>query len=95
MPMFIGGPSSSARGRTSLPEIFYIGFQETLNEDFEHLKQKLGLPAHLRLSDDEVAAHRNPAHLDYHLDDLAVANLRAWYETDQRMLDFCRASRRG
>jgi hypothetical protein len=81
---------SEAYLRSRLPEIFYIGFQETLNEDFEHLKQKLSLPAPLRISDDEVAAHRNPAHLDYHLDDLAVANLRAWYETDQCILDFCR-----
>jgi hypothetical protein len=74
-----------------LPDIFYIGFQETLNEDFERLKQKLGLPAGLLLSDDEVVAHKNPAHLDYRLGDLAVTNLRAWYRADQRMLDFCRA----
>lgn len=76
--------------RTRLPDIFFIGFQETLNDDFERLKQKLGLAVDLWLSDDEVAAHRNPAHLDYHLDDLAVANLAAWYEADQRILDFCR-----
>jgi hypothetical protein len=74
-----------------LPDIFYIGFQETLNEDFDRLKLKLGLPADLRLSDDEVIAHRNPAYLDYHLDDVAVANLRARYEADLRLLDFCRA----
>jgi Sulfotransferase family len=74
-----------------LPDIFYIGFQETLNEDFERLKQKLDLPAELGLTDDEISAHRNPAHLDYHLDATAVANLRAWYQADQRMLDLCRA----
>jgi hypothetical protein len=73
-----------------LQDVFFIGFQETLNEDFDRLKQKLGLPADLRLSGDEIAAHRNPARLDYHLDDLAVANLGAWYEADQRILDFCR-----
>jgi hypothetical protein len=76
--------------RSRLLDIFYIGFQETLNEDFERLKEKFALPTSLRLTDDEVAAHRNPAHLDYRLDDLAVANLRAWYEADQRILDFCR-----
>jgi hypothetical protein len=77
--------------RSRLPDIFYIGFQESLGEDFERIKQKLDLPADLRLTDDEVAAHRNPAHLDYHLDDVAVANLRAWYEADQSMLDYCRS----
>src|SRR5579871_4622690 len=73
-----------------LPDIFYIGFQETLDEDFEGLKLKLGLPPELRLSDDEVLSHRRPAHLDGHLDELAVANLRAWYEADRKIIDLCR-----
>jgi Sulfotransferase family len=77
--------------RSRLPDIFYIGFQETLNQDFDYLRPKLGLPEELKLSDDEVVAHRNPAHLDYHLDDLAAANLREWYQADQRLLDFCRS----
>jgi hypothetical protein len=76
--------------RSRLGDLFYIGFQKTLNEDFERLKEKLGLPAELTLTDDEIEAHRNPAHLDYHLDERAVANLRAWYEADQRILDYCR-----
>ena len=76
--------------RSRLPDVFYIGFQETLSDDFERLKRKLDLPAHLRLSDDAAAAHRNSSHLDYHLDDVAVANLRAWYEADQHVFDFCR-----
>jgi Sulfotransferase family len=76
--------------RSRLPDLFYIGFQETLNRDFESLKHKLGLPEDLRLSDDEVAAHRAPAHFSYHLDDVAKANLREWYDADQRMVDFCR-----
>jgi MoaA/NifB/PqqE/SkfB family radical SAM enzyme len=73
-----------------LPDIFYIGFQETLNADFEGLRQKLGLPADLRLTDDEIAANRNPSHLEYNLDEVAVANLRDWYAADQRMVEFCR-----
>jgi hypothetical protein len=73
-----------------LPDIFYIGFQETLSEDFERLKRKLGLRSELRLSEDEVLSHRRPAHLDGHLDDLAVENLRTWYETDRKIIDLCR-----
>jgi hypothetical protein len=76
--------------RSRLDDVFYIGFQETLRDDFERLKEKLGLPAEMRLSEDAVEAHRNPQHLDYRLDDLAAANLRAWYESDQHILDFCR-----
>ena len=30
--------------RSRLPDLFFIGFQERLDDDFELLKQKLGLP---------------------------------------------------
>ena len=76
--------------RSRLSDIFYIGFQETLNADFERLKQKLALPLDLRLSNEGVVGNRNPPNLDYRLDDVAVANLRTWYDSDQRILDFCR-----
>ena len=81
---------SEAYLRSRLEDIFYIGFQETLDRDFEGLKRKLGLPVELRLSGDEVEAHRNPARLDCRLDDLGVGNLREWYEADWRVVDFCR-----
>jgi Sulfotransferase family len=81
---------SEAFLRSRLPDIFYIGFQETLEQDFERLKHKLGLPPDLRLSEDETLAHRRPAHLDGRLDDVAIANLQAWYEADQKIIDVCR-----
>jgi len=81
---------SEAYLRSRLPDILYIGFQEALSRDFECLKKKLNLPAGLRLTEDEVEAHRHPPHLDYQLDALAVANLREWYEADQHILDLCR-----
>ena len=81
---------SEAYLRSRLPDLFHIGFQETLGDDFEHLKRKLGLPPELRLSDDETLSHRRPAHLDGHLDEVAVANVRAWYAPDQKLIDLCR-----
>jgi hypothetical protein len=72
------------------PDILFIGFQETMNEDFELLKGILNLPADTSLPADEVAAHRNPAHLDRRLDQEAVRNLRIWYADDYRLFIACK-----
>jgi hypothetical protein len=72
-------------------DIFFIGFQETLNHDFQQLKSKLGLPSTLALPDDDVLAHRSPTDLDRTLETKAVQNLRRWYATDRKFVEFCRA----
>ena len=74
-----------------LSDIFFIGFQERLSEDFQRLKTKLGLPQELELPDDDVLTHRSPANLDRRLDDEAADNLRRWYAADFRFLELCRA----
>jgi Sulfotransferase family len=72
-------------------DIFFVGFQERLNEDFEAVKLLLGLPADMKLPADDVQAHRNPAHLDRKLEDRAVANLQEWYKDDFRFIRICNA----
>ena len=72
-----------------LPDLFFIGFQATLSEDFEILKRKLGLPAGVTLPTGEVEAHRNPPGLDTTLGEESVANLRRWYAEDYRFLALC------
>ena len=67
-------------------DLLFIGFQETLNEDFELLKRILNLPEDLMLPADEVAAHKNSPHVDKRLDEEAIRNLRAWYRRDYRLL---------
>ncbi|HEU5397607.1 MAG TPA: hypothetical protein VFV81_10585, partial [Verrucomicrobiae bacterium] len=67
-----------------------IGFQETLDRDFEILKARLGLPPGLRLPTDDVGAHRNPSHLDKTLGAQAAGNLAAWYRDDVRFYGLCR-----
>ena len=73
-----------------LADIFFIGFQETLNDDFQQLKSKLGLPDSLALPDDDILAHRSPTDLDRKLDPEAVRNLRRWYDADYQLVEFCR-----
>lgn len=74
-----------------LSDIFFIGFQETLDQDFQQLKAKLGLPETLALPDDDILAHRSPADLDRTLETQAVRILRRWYAADYKFIELCRA----
>jgi hypothetical protein len=76
--------------RSRLPDMFFIGFQETLAADFERLKARLGLAGDVRLPDDDLAAHRNPRHLDTALDPAATRNLERWYAADVHLYQLCR-----
>ncbi|MCS7103879.1 MAG: sulfotransferase family protein [Candidatus Korarchaeum sp.] len=62
-----------------IDDVIFVGRQEHLNEDFERLKDVLGLPKHLNLPQDEVRAHRTPPAYDRSLSELASSNLREWY----------------
>jgi hypothetical protein len=70
-----------------LQDIAFVGTQQNLNDDFLHLKTKLGLPESVQLPQDKVNTHKNPDHLDKHLDSQAVANLKKWYASDYMFLD--------
>jgi hypothetical protein len=76
--------------RTRLADVFFIGFQERLTEDFAVLKSRLGLPDAVRLPNDETTAHRSPSDLDRALAEEAVENLREWYHADFEFIELCR-----
>lgn len=71
-------------------KVLFIGFQETLDDDFALFTRILNLPAGLELPRDEVIAHRNPAHVDRRLDPEAVNNLKIWYRKDYEILETCK-----
>ena len=73
-----------------LPDIFLIGFQETLAQDFELLRSKLGLTNRVQLPTDDITAHRSPGNVDKKLDEEAIENLKRWYATDFRLYALCR-----
>jgi len=62
--------------------VIWIGFQETLDYDFERLKHVLGLPAGAKLPEDPVIAHRTPDEFPRSLSDRARQNLEDWYADD-------------
>jgi hypothetical protein len=75
--------------RSRLSDVFFVGRQERLAEDFEILKARLGLPEHLKLPGDDVNAHRTYPQVNKDLDEEAVANLRDWYQDDFRFVALC------
>lgn len=75
-------------------KIIYIARQETLDEDWEQLKEVLGYPADLQLPADEKTAHRGTEDEDRSLDDTARQALVRWYARDYLLLDYCEQLRR-
>lgn len=83
---WLGSPRSLRR---RVGDVFFIGFQERLDEDFEVLKSRLGLPPDAELPEGD-AAHRAPAGVDAELSDEARANLERWYAEDLAFVALCR-----
>ena len=71
-------------------DILFVGFQESLSDDFARLKSTLALPETVRLPTDDVHAHRNPSGIDTSLSATARQNLGAWYRADVEFLSLCR-----
>ncbi|CAK8714580.1 Sulfotransferase domain-containing protein [Candidatus Electrothrix gigas] len=73
-------------------DIFFIGFQESLNKDFERLKRKLELPETLPidLPSGNVEAHRGQhSEAERFLEETAVNNLKQWYAEDYNFIKVC------
>ena len=76
--------------RSRIPDLFFIAFTERLDDDFELLKEKLGLATELRLPQDDTNAHRTPAGFSTQLSDVGRANLERWYARDIALVELCR-----
>jgi hypothetical protein len=76
--------------RSRVSDVFFIGLTERLNDDFELLKRKLGLPREARLPQGETAAHRTPAGFSNQLSDVGRVNLERWYARDIAFVQLCK-----
>lgn len=72
-------------------DIFYIGFQESLDRDFSTLKSQLGIPDECALPQDDISAHRNPVSLDKYIEPHGITALKEWYMEDLEFISICRA----
>jgi hypothetical protein len=76
--------------RSRLSDVFFIGLQDRLDEDFELLRQKLGLPEDARMPGDETVAHKTPVGFQGQLSEVGRANLERWYAWDVAFVELCR-----
>ena len=76
--------------KSRVSDILFIGFQDSLDSDFERLRRILGLGPEVVLPKDDVGAHRNDPSLDRSLDPKAREALEAWYAEDYAFFDYCR-----
>lgn len=76
--------------RSRFNDIFFVGFQESLDDDFYLLKAILGIPEVAALPVDDVIAHRNPKNLDRSIEPHGIAKLREWYSEDHEFVSLCR-----
>jgi hypothetical protein len=76
--------------RARLDDLFFIGLQDRLDDDFESLKEKLGLPPDEQLPSDETAAHKSPSGSQTQLSDVGRVNLERWYARDIAFVQLCR-----
>jgi len=71
-------------------DLFFVAFQDRLDDDFELLKRKLELPDRARLPRDATLAHRTPADFATKVGDVGRANLERWYADDFAFVALCR-----
>jgi len=71
-------------------DILFIGFQETLDEDFSKVKAILGIPEEVSLPKDPKAAHRSNENEDKRIDDDSMEILKRWYHEDYEIYDYCK-----
>jgi hypothetical protein len=73
-----------------IADVFFIGLQDRLDDDFELLRRKLGLPDGVAMPRDETAAHKTPAGFDDELSEQGRASLERWYSFDVAFVRLCR-----
>jgi hypothetical protein len=72
--------------RKHLDKVLYIARQETLDDDWERMKELLELPAELALPRDDIVAHRTVYPDNRPISDKGIEALRAWYADDYEVL---------
>jgi len=69
--------------------IFYIGRQETLDDDVVCLKRMLGIEPEVVPPSGMVDANRAPPTMCTRLSKRAIGNIKSWYEEDYPVMEWC------
>jgi Sulfotransferase family len=81
--------------RQNTDKVLYIARQETLDEDWEKLKELLGFPPEIMLPRDDIAAHRTSYPRDVAISERGRLALRQWYSEDFKVLLIAEDLRKG
>lgn len=73
-----------------LEDILFVGFQETLENDFLTLKDILKISEHIVLPSDEIASHKNTGSVDKFIEQVGVRALTEWYADDFQFIETCK-----
>jgi hypothetical protein len=73
--------------------IFYIGDLSSFDLDLACLRVLLQIDDDTVAPTDEIGANRSPNHLDRRLSDLAIRNLKGWYQQDYAIYRWCQTYR--
>jgi len=68
--------------------ILYVGFLDTLNEDFNNIIKILKLDSNLKLPTDDINSHKTPNKYSKYLSDDAIKNLQILYKEDLEFYTF-------
>jgi hypothetical protein len=92
MTLWTGKPAYLLR---HLDKVLFFARQETLDDDWERLRELLELPSGLILPRDDVVAHRTLYSCDLALSRRGIEALRAWYAQDYKVLEIAERLRHG
>lgn len=81
------GPLSFLEKNTH--RIAFIGHQPDFDADLLRLRTLLQIDADIVAPTDETYAHRNPQGSDKYLSDIAIRNLKRWYDKDYAIYHWC------
>lgn len=76
--------------KSRLDDVLFIGFQESLDDDFIKLKSILEIPHDINLPTDDILAHRNPKDIDKFIDEIGILALREWFLEDYKFISLCK-----
>lgn len=92
MTFWTGKPSYVRR---HLEKVLYVARQETLDDDWERLKELLDLPRDQMLPHDAITAHRTTYDRNVRLSEKGMHALRDWYADDYELLEIGEEVRNG
>ena len=72
--------------KTRTDDMFFIGFQETLEKDFSTLKLDLDIHEPCTLPADNISAHRSSFDLNRSLEEHGISALNDWHQEDRQYI---------